>query len=120
MIFLSKCKCLLSQGYVLPNQLIVFAAHDVLPNTNECKTAYLLLRCICAYLEVDLYAALEVHTTETIAAGQEALQYFSELMNVCLLDFLMALSLSDQFIRNISASLKLYDQTKTGHSRSSI
>jgi hypothetical protein len=60
----------------------VFAAHDLLPNTDECKIAYLLLRCIRAYLEVDLYAALEVHTTETIAAGRKALQYFSELMNV--------------------------------------
>ncbi|KAG1856136.1 hypothetical protein F4604DRAFT_1883164 [Suillus subluteus] len=62
-------------------KLIVFAAHDILPNTDKCKIAYLLLRCIRAYLEVDLYAALEVHTTETIAAGCEALQSFSELMN---------------------------------------
>ncbi|KAG1801818.1 hypothetical protein EV424DRAFT_1474720 [Suillus variegatus] len=31
--------------------------------------------------KVDLYAALEVHTTETIAGGREALQKFSELMN---------------------------------------
>lgn len=60
----------------------MFAAHDILPNTDECKTAYLLLRCVRAYLEVDLYAALEVHTTETIAGGREALQKFSELMNV--------------------------------------
>ncbi|KAG1847173.1 hypothetical protein DFJ58DRAFT_663442, partial [Suillus subalutaceus] len=39
------------------------------------------LRCIRAYLEVDWYAAFEVHTTKTIAAGQEALQEFSELMD---------------------------------------
>ncbi|KAG2120420.1 uncharacterized protein F5147DRAFT_785151 [Suillus discolor] len=31
--------------------------------------------------KVDLYAALEVHTTKTIAAGRKALQSFSELMN---------------------------------------
>ncbi|KAG2103089.1 uncharacterized protein F5147DRAFT_580627 [Suillus discolor] len=62
-------------------KLIVFAAHDILPNTDECKIAYLLLRCIHAYLEVDLYAALEVHTTKMIAAGRKALQSFLELMN---------------------------------------
>ncbi|KAG0705638.1 hypothetical protein DFH29DRAFT_980865 [Suillus ampliporus] len=56
-------------------------AHDVLPNTDESKVAYLLLRCIHAYLEVDLYVALEVQTTTTIAAGREALQKFSKLMN---------------------------------------
>ncbi|KAG1774375.1 hypothetical protein EV702DRAFT_1180794 [Suillus placidus] len=62
--------------------LIVFVAHDILLNTDECKIAYLLLQCIRAYLKVDLYAAVEVHTMETIATGCEALQYFSELMNV--------------------------------------
>jgi hypothetical protein len=64
------------------NQLLTFAAHAVLPNAGESKLAYLLLRCIRAYLEVDWYAALEVHTTKTIAAGQAALQEFSELMDV--------------------------------------
>ncbi|KAG2050455.1 hypothetical protein BDR06DRAFT_983998 [Suillus hirtellus] len=43
----------------------IFAAHDILSNTDE----------------LDLYAALEVHTTKTIAAGCEALQSFLELMN---------------------------------------
>ncbi|KAG2115634.1 hypothetical protein DEU56DRAFT_919346 [Suillus clintonianus] len=69
------------KGYTLLNQLITFAAHNVLLNAGETKITYLLLRCIHAYLEVDLYAALEVHTTTTIAAGREALQDFSELMN---------------------------------------
>ncbi|KAG1748936.1 uncharacterized protein EDB91DRAFT_1244739 [Suillus paluster] len=62
-------------------KLITFTAHDVLPNTDESKVAYLLLRCICAYLDVDLYAALEVQTTTTIAGGREALEKFSKLMN---------------------------------------
>ncbi|KAG1864088.1 hypothetical protein C8R48DRAFT_672801 [Suillus tomentosus] len=48
------------KAYVLPNQLIVFAAHDILLNTDE---------------------SLEVHTMKTIAAGREALQSFSELVN---------------------------------------
>ncbi|KAG2081487.1 hypothetical protein BD769DRAFT_1657222 [Suillus cothurnatus] len=62
-------------------KLLAFAAHAVLPNAGESKLAYLLLWCICAYLEVDRYATLEVHTTMTIAAGREALQEFSELMD---------------------------------------
>ncbi|KAG1884129.1 hypothetical protein F4604DRAFT_1878866 [Suillus subluteus] len=62
-------------------KLLTFAAHAVLPNAGESKLAYLLLWCIRAYLEVDWYAALEVHTTKTIAAGRAALQEFSELMD---------------------------------------
>ncbi|KAG1867364.1 hypothetical protein F4604DRAFT_1881653 [Suillus subluteus] len=62
-------------------KLLTFAAHAVLLNAGESKLAYLLLRCIRAYLEVDWYAALEVHTTKTIAAGRAALQEFSELMD---------------------------------------
>ncbi|KAG2033410.1 hypothetical protein BDR03DRAFT_872154, partial [Suillus americanus] len=62
-------------------KLLTFAAHAVLPNAGESKLAYLLLWCIRAYLEVDRYAALEVHTTKMIAAGREALQEFSELMD---------------------------------------
>ncbi|KAG1831971.1 hypothetical protein F4604DRAFT_1946273 [Suillus subluteus] len=41
-------------------KLLTFAAHAVLPNAGESKLAYLLLRCIRAYLEVDRYAALEL------------------------------------------------------------
>ncbi|KAG1735740.1 uncharacterized protein EDB91DRAFT_1083640 [Suillus paluster] len=69
------------KSYVLSNQLITFMAHDVLPNADESKVAYLLLRCIRAYLDMNLYAALEVQTTTTIAGGREALEKFSELMN---------------------------------------
>ncbi|KAG1776564.1 hypothetical protein EV702DRAFT_1046157 [Suillus placidus] len=85
------------KSYMPLNQLLTFAAHAVLPNAGESKLAYLLLRCICAYLKVDRYTALEVHTTKTIAAGREALQEFSELI-----------------------SLKLYDLIRAGPSRRSI
>ncbi|KAG1844285.1 hypothetical protein C8R48DRAFT_780341 [Suillus tomentosus] len=60
---------------------IAFAAHAVLLSAGESKLAYLLLWCIRAYLKVDRYTALEVHTTKTITAGREALQDFSELMD---------------------------------------
>ncbi|KAG1849092.1 hypothetical protein C8R48DRAFT_677145 [Suillus tomentosus] len=36
-----------------------FQAHAVLPNAGESKLAYLLLWCICAYLEVDRYTMLK-------------------------------------------------------------
>ncbi|KAG1776490.1 hypothetical protein EV702DRAFT_1046098 [Suillus placidus] len=60
------------KSYMPLNQLLTFAAHAVLPNAGESKLAYLLLQCICAYLKVDRYTALEVHTTKMIAAGREA------------------------------------------------
>ncbi|KAG2046461.1 hypothetical protein BDR06DRAFT_992159 [Suillus hirtellus] len=53
-------------------KLILFVAHDVLdPETHE--SGYLLLQCIRAHLDVDMFAALEVHTTQTLAAGRAAL-----------------------------------------------
>ncbi|KAG2112434.1 hypothetical protein DEU56DRAFT_874374 [Suillus clintonianus] len=61
-------------------KLIVFVAHDVLdPEVHE--LGYLLLRCIRAHLDVDMFPALEVHTMETLAAGRGALGEFSRLMD---------------------------------------
>ncbi|KAG1761877.1 hypothetical protein EDD22DRAFT_731405, partial [Suillus occidentalis] len=57
------------ESYMTLNQLLTFAAHAVLPNAGKSKLAYLLLCYIQAYLEVDQYAVLKVHTTKTIAAG---------------------------------------------------
>ncbi|KAI6100965.1 hypothetical protein EV401DRAFT_2061435 [Pisolithus croceorrhizus] len=61
------------------SKIVVFACHDVLPQNTE-KEGYLLLRCLRAYIEFDLYTALELHTTHTIAAGREALSTFNALM----------------------------------------
>ncbi|KAG1736663.1 uncharacterized protein EDB91DRAFT_1238031 [Suillus paluster] len=61
-------------------KLIVFVAHDILdPEVH--KQGYLLLQCIRAHLDVDMFAALEVHTMETLAAGRAALGEFSRLMD---------------------------------------
>ncbi|KAG2157550.1 hypothetical protein DEU56DRAFT_722843 [Suillus clintonianus] len=61
-------------------KLIVFVAHDVLdPEVHE--QGYLLLQCIRAHLDVDMFAALEVHTMDTLAAGRAALGEFSRLMD---------------------------------------
>ncbi|KAG2145458.1 uncharacterized protein EDB93DRAFT_1241120 [Suillus bovinus] len=61
-------------------KLILFVAHDVL-NPETHKSGYLLLQCIQAHLDVDMFTALEVHTTQTLAAGRAALDEFSRLMD---------------------------------------
>jgi hypothetical protein len=61
--------------------MIIFAAQSVLSRTHS-ELGYLLLRCIRCYVDLDIYAALEVHTEDTIAAGRDALSRFSTLMDV--------------------------------------
>ncbi|KAG2750897.1 hypothetical protein P692DRAFT_201839120 [Suillus brevipes Sb2] len=56
--------------------MVIYAAHTIVTE-DECPISYLLLRCIRLFLEVDLYAALEVHTADTIRAGRHAVQAFS-------------------------------------------
>ncbi|KAI9450373.1 hypothetical protein HD554DRAFT_2044235 [Boletus coccyginus] len=62
------------------SKLVIFASHGILTNELN-KTGYLLLRCIHAYVEFDMYISLEVQTTKMIAAGREALSTLSVLMN---------------------------------------
>ena len=42
----------------------------------------LLLRCIQAYVELDLLASFEVHTDRTIERGRQAAEKFAKLANV--------------------------------------
>jgi len=42
----------------------------------------LLLRCVRAYVELDLLASFELHTEETIKIGRMAADKFSKLVNV--------------------------------------
>ncbi|KAG1838310.1 hypothetical protein F4604DRAFT_1997251 [Suillus subluteus] len=58
------------------SKMVVYAAHEILTE-DDCPLGYLLLHCIRLFLELDAYAALEVHTTETISAGRHAVQAFS-------------------------------------------
>jgi hypothetical protein len=44
--------------------------------------AKLLLRCVRAYVELDMLASFDVHTDETIAFGRVALDRFAKLANV--------------------------------------
>ncbi|KAG1762507.1 hypothetical protein EDD22DRAFT_778368 [Suillus occidentalis] len=63
------------------SKMVVYAAHAILTE-DDSPLGYLLLRCIRHFLEVDAYAALEVHTTETISAGRHAVQAFSTYLQV--------------------------------------
>ncbi|KAI6142486.1 hypothetical protein BKA82DRAFT_4331474 [Pisolithus tinctorius] len=62
-----------------PEQIIVFTCHDIFPHEME-KDSYLLLCCLHAYIEFDMYTTLELHTTHTLATGWEALATFNSLI----------------------------------------
>lgn len=66
--------------------MVVHAAHMILKE-DDSPLGYLLLRCVQLFLEVDAYAVLEVHTTETISAGRHAVQAFLKYLQVCLPEF---------------------------------
>jgi len=59
-------------------QIALFVLHNILVDSR----GFLLLQCLCSYLELDMYASLEVHTTHTLADGQAELKNFSNLMKV--------------------------------------
>ncbi|KIK78410.1 hypothetical protein PAXRUDRAFT_164104, partial [Paxillus rubicundulus Ve08.2h10] len=60
-------------------QLLLFAAHLII-NQQEHPITYHLLKCMRAFVDINIYTALEVHTEETLAAGCAALKNFSEMM----------------------------------------
>ncbi|KAG1813073.1 hypothetical protein DFJ58DRAFT_850692, partial [Suillus subalutaceus] len=62
------------------SKLIVFATHDIIDQATH-TLPYLLLRCIREYVNIDMYATLEVHTLETIAAGRQAIKEFTQLLD---------------------------------------
>ena len=66
-----------------PQQISVFIMHNLF---SEKTPEYCLLRALRCYVEVDLYASLEVHTDQTIAGGRQRLTRFYELMKVGLVE----------------------------------
>ena len=60
------------------SKMMLYAAHNIL--TDE--LGLILLEWVRSYMELDMYVGLELHTTETIAAGRQALQNFELLMKV--------------------------------------
>lgn len=49
---------------------------------GEDENGYRLLRCIRAYVELDLLASFDVHTDGTIERGRTVVQKFVKLANV--------------------------------------
>ncbi|KAG1858282.1 hypothetical protein C8R48DRAFT_748763 [Suillus tomentosus] len=62
------------------SKMIIYATHDILPE-QDCPLGYLLLRCVRLYLELDMYASLEVHTAETISSGRHTHRMFSAILH---------------------------------------
>ena len=60
-------------------QQVLYASHNVL---DASERGYSLLCCIRSFLILDTYLSFEVHTTETLAAGEDELLRFSLLVNV--------------------------------------
>ncbi|KAF7424448.1 hypothetical protein PC9H_009755 [Pleurotus ostreatus] len=61
------------------SKLILFASYNILTK-NVDATGYLLLRCLRAYINMRMYAGMQVHTDDTITAGREAVEVFSVLI----------------------------------------
>lgn len=62
--------------------MIVYVVYDVMIE-EDCLLGYLHLQCICLYIEVDMYASLEVHTSDTICEGRNIIQMFSVFLKAC-------------------------------------
>ena len=63
------------------HEITTFITHDILTN-NKNPHGYLLLRVLRCYLILDTYASLEVHTTETLEKGEEALRHYAAIIQV--------------------------------------
>lgn len=62
-------------------QLIIYATHNIFDNDTS-SAGYVLLRCIRAYLEHDMFLALELHTERTLEQGRATLPRFEKLIKV--------------------------------------
>lgn len=78
----SKVCCRLINMHILLECLkqLLYASHNVLEMS---ESGYNLLQCLRSYLILDTYLSFEVHTTDTLAAGEAELLKFSLLVKVC-------------------------------------
>lgn len=61
--------------------MFLYAAHNLF-NEQQHPVGYQLLKCICAFRKLDMFASFEVHTEDTLVAGHAALKTFHDLMMV--------------------------------------
>jgi len=55
--------------------------HNVLERSRS-KDGYLLLGVLWSYLTLDMYASMDVHTSETIARGRKELVEYEKALKV--------------------------------------
>lgn len=67
---------------LIQQQCILFAAHNILTRQVD-HAGYILLKCMRHYINLRMYASLQVHTSETISAGREEVKQLSLLLQVC-------------------------------------
>ncbi|KAG2118345.1 hypothetical protein BD769DRAFT_1629698 [Suillus cothurnatus] len=54
------------------SKMAIFAVQRILCHSQS-KLGYLLLRCICHYINLNIYTGFEIHTEDSIVAGRQAL-----------------------------------------------
>ena len=70
-------------------QISMFVLHNIF---EEGTPGYLLLKALRCYIEVDIYAGLEVHTEATIASGREKLTHFYKFIEASSLFIILYIS----------------------------
>lgn len=65
---------------------MVIAAFDVLTST-DCPHGFALLKTIRKFVELDAYVGFDLHTEDTLAAFEECLLEFQDLLDVSILTF---------------------------------
>jgi hypothetical protein len=61
---------------------MLFVTHAILMEADS-PNGYLLLQVLHIYLTIDAFAAMEVHTEDTIKEGRSEIATFKQKMDVC-------------------------------------
>jgi len=72
--------CSLESHYITRLQICVPMLRNVFAESGDRGT--LLLRCVLAYVKLDILASFDVHTEESITSGRRILNQFVKLANV--------------------------------------
>ncbi|KAF9023317.1 hypothetical protein BDP27DRAFT_1457290 [Rhodocollybia butyracea] len=63
------------------SKLFLFGAHNVVPETKN-KAGYTLLKVMRKYINVIMYAGLDVHTTNTMILGRDSITSFVKTLKI--------------------------------------
>ncbi|KAJ3841526.1 hypothetical protein F5878DRAFT_531507, partial [Lentinula raphanica] len=66
------------------SKIFLFAAHDTIPKEVD-KAGYTLLKVTRHYIDLVMYAGLEIQTSATITAGRASIMAFADALKVCAL-----------------------------------